>query len=447
MVRKPLLSAKAALEQDPGALAALEIAAVVLGAARRWRELAALYEGVLEKTPDAHLSWDLAKKLGLLFRDELDDAEGAKRAFSLAVERGPEDAETRVWLAELHEAERDYERAAAELRAAVRLRPRDTDLVRRALWCFEKTGEADAAWSAACVLDHLGEADINESLAADTHRPDGLIAARASLHDEVWERDLLAKDRDGELERLLSVVREVAHRVRLDELSRDGKLPRLDDASRHDATGTTTLARSLSWTCRLLGFEVPALYVEAGVPGQLLALPTAEPVVMADRALGSGLSLPELAFLWARTLSVFRPEYSLRRVFHTLPEMARLLLAALSVGGAVDGSTLDKATRALARALDDELDEAAHAELEEAAGSFDKRGAGARVENWLLRADRISGRLGLVACGDLHLAAGMCERFPLASSSSEEQVDDLIGFAVSAEHADIRRRLGVAIKG
>ncbi|MCA9598964.1 MAG: hypothetical protein KC776_36890 [Myxococcales bacterium] len=439
--------AREALGRDPSALAALEIAAGVLGVARRWRELAELYESVLERTTDDHLAWDLAKKLGVLFRDELDDAEGAKRAFSLATERGPEDVEVHEWLAELYEAERDYTRAARVLRAAVRLTPRTAPLVQRTLWCFEKTGETDSAWSAACLLDHLGEADINESLLADTHRPEGLIAARASIHGEVWEKDLLSKDRDDELERLLSTVREVAHRVRLSDLEKAGKVPRLDDASRYDPAGTTTLARSLSWTCRLLGMEVPALYVEANVPGQLVALPMLEPVVMADKALGSGLSLPELAFLWARALSVFRPEYSLRRVIHSLPDMARLVLAALSVGGAVEGDSVDGHTRALSQALDDELDETAHETLAEIASDFDTRGARARIERWLHRADRIAGRLGLVACGDLHMAAEICERFPLATSSVDEQLDDLFAFALSEEHADIRRRLGVSVKG
>lgn len=45
------------------------------------------------------------------------------------------------------------------------------------------------------------------------------------------------------------------------------------------------------------------------------------------------------------------------------------------------------------------------------------------------------------------MAAEICERFPLATSSVDEQLDDLFGFALSEEHADIRRRLGVSVKG
>ena len=67
--------------------------------------MAQLYESLLARIADDHVTWDLAKKLGILARDELHDTGGAKTAFSRASHANPEDVELYFWLAELRDAE------------------------------------------------------------------------------------------------------------------------------------------------------------------------------------------------------------------------------------------------------------------------------------------------------------------------------------------------------
>lgn len=434
--------ARAALEADASVFEALEVAATALGTRRRWRELAELYESVVARIEDDRVGWDLGKKLGMLYRDELDDLAGARGAFAAAADKNPEDVELRFWLAELHEATQNYAAAAAEMRRAARAAPERADVYRRALWCFEKTADADAAWNAACVLDQLGEADINESLLADTHRPEGLLAARGGFDDAAWAN--LRPERDAALEQLLGLVAPAAIELRVRDLVKGGLLPKLSEATLQNPSGTTTLMRSLAWTARLLGAEVPAVHVLPSVDGELTPLPLAESTVAASRGVSSGLELPELAFLWARVLCYLRPEHRVVVFYPTAPDVAKLLLGTLAVAGVEDAEG-DAAL--VADGLSDLVDDELREELEAAAEALGKKRLRTRVGKYVRGVHSAAVRAGLVACGDLARAIALTGRFPLGAGLSEaEQIADLRTFAISAEHVRIREQLGVAVR-
>ena len=404
---------------------------------------------VLERTRDPHLAWDLAKKLGMLRRDELDDLVGAKRAFLRALDHDPADVELRYWVAELCEAVQDRAGAAEQFRAAAAYRSDSADIFRRALWLFEKTGEADSAWSAASVLDLLGEADINESLVADAHRPEGLIAAQGGLGDDDWSAGLFYPERERELPAVLEAVSEAAIALSLEQLENDGQLPALDPATRQDPEkSTATLTRSLVWTSRLLGVDMPALYVSPELPRELVAVPSAVPSALASRSLGSGLGLPELAFLWARHLAFYRPEHYLLVFYPSLRDIAALLVAALPLGGHPTDEPLEGRAAELSSRLERALDEASRERLERAVEHFDAKNLRRRIAAWMRSVQLAGGRAGLLACGDLHLAATLLERFPPSGDlSAAEQLADLRAYSISREYAELRRRLGVGVKG
>ncbi|MBK7586731.1 MAG: tetratricopeptide repeat protein [Myxococcales bacterium] len=434
--------ARATLDADPGLFEALEIAALALGSRRRWRELAELYERLIERIKDDRVGWDLGKKLGMLYRDELDDVTGAISAFERAASRNRADVELSFWLSELYEATGDVASAATVFRATAAAASEDVAVFRRALWCFEKTGEADSAWNAACVIDQLGDADINESLLADTHRPEGLIAARGVVGDDEWER--LMPSRDEPLERLLSLVQPAARQLRFSSLERDRLTPKVSESTLQNPNGTTTLARSLAWTARLLGQEVPAVHVLPEVPGELSPLPLLEPTAAASRGVASGLELPELAFLWARVLVYLRPEHSIVVFYPTARDVATLLLGSLAVTG-VEEAEGDAAVVAdgLAEILDDEELEA----LSEAANALEKRRLRTRVARYVNGVHAAASRAGLVACGDIARAIELTGRYPLPGGpSKEQQVAELRAFSISAEYALIRQHLGIAVK-
>lgn len=434
--------ARAALDADANVLSALEVAALALGTRRRWRELAEIYESILPRIADDVVAWDLGKKLGMLYRDELDDLDAALRVFTVSAQKNLADVEIRFWLAELYEARQDHAASAEQMRQAAFSAPERGDVHRRALWCFEKTGDADAAWNAACVLDQLGEADINESLVADAHRPEGLINARGAFGPDQWCD--LRPERDEALDHVLALVTPAAVELRLERLEAGGQLPKLTDATLQNPTGTTTLMRSLSWTARLFGVQAPAVHVLPKVDGDLTPLPLGEGTAAAGIALASGLELPDLAFLWARVLAYLHPDHRLLVFYPTAPDVAKLLLAAMAVAR---DETAEGDAGVVAERLLSVLDDSARDELARAVTELGKKRLKSRVASHVRCVHAAAGRAGLVATGDLARAISVVGRSPLRSGPSEaEQIGDLRAFAISAAHGRIRRHLGVALR-
>ncbi len=433
--------ARQALEADPGALEALEVAANLLGTRRRWRELADLYEWLIERARDEQVIWDLAKKLGMLAKGELGDRPAAIRAFCRAAEANPADFHLRFLLADLYEADGDFASATKEMCAAAHFAPSEPDVYRRALAGFEKLKEADRAWCAASVLDELGEADINESLLADTHRPEGLITPQASFDAEILT--LLRPERDEKLERVLAIIAPAAIEIATERL----QLPELSEASLQSPSSTTMLARSSTWASRLLDVEPPRLHVLGDVPGSMVALPIAERTVVAAKSLGSGLGLPELAFLWTRVLVLLLPEHRVWLAYPKRIDLGKLLLGALSVAE-VEGAEAEGEAARLAEELGERLEADALDELRTAAKELGRRRIRSRVETFARSVVAAASRAGLVASGDVALATDLVRRFPLPGEVSvDEQLADVRAFAISSEHHEIRERLQVSVNG
>ncbi len=436
--------ARASLDADPTSLVALEVAARELGAVRRWRDLAAVYLRSIEAARDPVVAHDLAKKLGRIHRDELDDVEGSLVAFQRAATFDPNDVELRYWLAELHESAGSLEDATRQFQRAAAAAPTSADIHRRALWLFERRGMKDAAWRAAAVLDELEEADINESLLANQHRPEGLLPVTGGLAEEDWLEGLFLPERDDDVNAVLAAVAPAAIAWRATTAS----APSLHASTLLDlASSTTTLARSAVWTAKLLGVPEPQVHVLAELDVPIAALAVQRPTSVVSKALGTGLGISELAFLWGRSLPMHRDELRLLVFFPTLRDLGVLFLAALSVGGedaepsSVEGDVSrvrDGLTELLA---DDDL-----ALLRHAVHRFDPARARRRVRAWMNGARRMCSRAGLLACGDLGLASALTRRFPQDQESDvEELAADLLAYSITDEYGTLRRRLGVSL--
>jgi hypothetical protein len=313
---------------------------------------------------------------------------------------------------------------------------------------FERAGDRDGAYRAAVCLEVLGEADINESLLATTHRPEGLQTVRGVLSYADWHERLCAGCDEPHAVAVLRALGPALNRVGFQHARRTRRELALPEEARQDPEkSTTTLAKTLHWAARLLCVSAGELYVLPEVPGTLGFVPGPEqPKLTCARSLGSGFSLPELACLWARELSFARMEQAALCYFPDATELAQLLLAACAVGGATNLRAIGSEAKRLASGLKREVRGAALLALRDAAGSFPVHAAEAHAEAFIRSAELVARRVALVACGDLELTLKLDRRFPRTGlTTPEERRADLMRFTISSEFGHIRRALGVAL--
>jgi hypothetical protein len=343
----------------------------------------------------------------------------------------------------------EFDAALDAFQKTLEATPRDADVYRSVLVAFERAGRPDGRFHAASVLDALGAADVNESLLASAHRPEGLIPAQGVLSEDDWKRKLFCTERDAELDAAFAALDKATLAVGVETARRKRRSPALEPSTEQDLEkSTTTLARTLAWSARLLGFVRPRFHVLESVSGVGLAVaPVEEATLLSSRALGSGLSLPELVFLWSRTLVLLRPEHRALALFTGPNELETLLSAVASLGADGPKRGLDSDAKLITRSLRRHLRGPALETATEAA----KRVTGTHLADRLTAFKQCvalsGGRAGLLGCGNLELALKMTERFPDADAGPVEgQVADLMRFSVSAEYAALRERVGVAVK-
>jgi hypothetical protein len=326
--------------------------------------------------------------------------------------------------------------------------PEDPEGYRFLLRHFERKGDADAAYRAALCLDALGEADINEAMLVSTHRPEGLQAVRGTFSYADWNERLCVGVAQPEITALLRCIAPILPRVgfpHVRRLRRENALP--EDARQELDKSTTTLAKTLHWVSRLLCVPVAELYVLPELPGSLGLTPSAErPLVTCARSLGSGFSLPELVFLWARELSFARPEEAALCYFEGPGELSQLVQACLAVGGATSMRAIDSDAKRVASSLKREVRGAALEALQAAAARIDPRDVRRKASEFVRAAELTAGRAALVACGNLELGLTLSARFPRGQvTQAAERRADLLRFTVSPELGQIRAALGVAL--
>jgi hypothetical protein len=313
---------------------------------------------------------------------------------------------------------------------------------------FEKKGEADAAYRAALCLDALGEADINESLLVTAHRPEGLQAVRGTLSYADWNERLCIGVAQPEVTALLRTIAPALPRVGFQHVRRQRRDSALPEEARQELEkSTTTLAKTLHWVSRLLCIPATELHVLPDFTGSLGLTPGPErPLVTCARSLGSGFSLPELVFLWARELSFARPEEAALCYFPSAGELSQLMLAALAVGGRASMRSIDGDAKRIASALKREVRGAALDALAAAAAHIDPHDVNRRASEFMRASELVAGRVALVASGNLELGLALSARFPRGQvTQAAERRADLLRFTVSPELGQIRATLGVAV--
>ncbi|WP_437995026.1 hypothetical protein WMF26_26980 [Sorangium sp. So ce185] len=445
-----------ALDADPTFLDPLALTAILLSARQEWGELELAYRRMLDRAQRiadprvrSDVTWELCRRLGMLFRDHLEDPSSALEAFEGAVVERPDDVPGRLSAASLARGAGRLERAAAHLQAAAVLDPGNVQVFHDLFDTFQKLRRVDQAWAAASVAVYLGAAEARERFIFEEHRPAGLVQPARGLSPGSWDL-LRAADRDRALEEVLASVADAAVRARLAQRARDKQIPHVDPAARADAERNAAgVVRLFSWASRCLAIPTPAVYLRKDAPIAVAAVTVEEPSVLVGGEALRGRTAAELAFLVGSHVAYHVGPHRLLLHFPSLEELGVCLAAAVKVARPSEPvpAELEGAVLALMPLLDERLTERERDALEAAVFELYEIRAPLDLAHWVGSVERCAARVGYLLTGELSVAASSLSRGDTPGVlTAEEKIGDLLSFTVSDAYHALREELGVAIE-
>jgi tetratricopeptide (TPR) repeat protein len=390
----------------------------------------------------------LLDKLARVREEHLGDRRGAIQALDRLATLRPDDVGALSRLARLLEENGESDLSVKILEVLAQQAPGRVETFRALARIHARAGDADRAYCAAGVLVQLGEADADDLSTYRQFAPELGVRPAVPLDDATW-RTLLPRELDAGAVALLSAVAPAAMDARIEQLRAKRALPVLDASEKQDVELTTVSAvRTAAWVAKLL--RVPALdvYVRSReVPGGFAMLPTREPALALGPSILSGRSVPELAFSFAREMALARMTGRLLVFYPELADLRGLVTAAISL---IIGprSPLSPELEAVRRELSSRLHPNDRAGLGAAVQAIGERGGQLDLLAWLRALERAACRVGLVACGDITIAARVLavDGKTVGGLSAADRVRDLVPFSVSVAYSEARRALGIAAR-
>ena len=418
-----------AIDLDPGrldAVAAVERLLLTRGELRRYeRVLKRLLFRIRGRGNLAEAKAWL--RLARLQLDHLDDPKAAAAAAANASRIMPNDEDVIALVQRIE----NREQADAPIRAGWREALGDPTTGAALVKSTEANGHVDAAFLAASTMVALGTADPRMASLYEANRVRGVVVPARALGRDHWTL-LRHTDDDRELGGLIELVAPAVHAVAPMTLA-DGEL----DASQRiaDADLPAAFLRIRQRCAGLLGVDTAAVYPRVELGAQIHVVACDPPVLVAGDEALTAPERPELAFrlvramtfLWpGRAVGASRPGRVLRAVV-----MAVFREASGSAVG-IDDPLAEPAADAVSQL-------AGHARVQArgAALRLLSRGEGLNLTSWARSLSRTADRAGMLLCGDV----------PAAFSGARDAggLDrDLVEFAYSAVHVQLRNLLGLA---
>ena len=436
---------EAAIEDDPHVSGAFEAIEAELVQASDAEGLAAAYTrqlGRLAATGDVSEQPEILRRLARIQRQALADSTAAISSLERLLALQPLDVAALLELAELQEAAGNHPVATQLLETVVKLDPSRVDVFRSILRLFMTAGDVDRCYCACSALVAMGEADLDQQLLFAQHRPETLPIAKATLNDETWLQ-LLPESHPRILDELAIAIESVAFDAWYGSGARVS-LPPVGERVNPQKT-TVSAARCFTWAAQLLGLPEPDIYLQPAqtrigmriLPIRKLSIELGHPVL-------SGWGMSELAFLAAHHLTYARAGWRIIALLGSRDEVRSGMSVARSdlPGLAEIGSR----SREFAQQLEGRMS----AESRETVGAIVEKvmsGGAVDVFAWLRCVEETAGRAGLLASGNLTVAANVLAIAGISpgGQSAAERAKGLLAFCVSQQHATLRKSLGVAV--
>jgi tetratricopeptide (TPR) repeat protein len=418
---------------------------------RDWGALRLAYSKMLARVPAAgeiDLKHALYHQLGLVYRDRLGDAAHALDSFRFASRLKPHDEQDRKIVLELLVVMDQLDVAVATARQSARRAPFNAAVYRDLYDLFLRERHVDKAWCAAGVLAHLGGdvASEEQRTFLNEYPPYALANVPGTLASGAWSSHVLHPGLDPRLTAIFRIVAPAILRMRFKAIpyaQRARWLGRPVRANESPAAARLTLL--VHNAAEILGIPTPELFDRPTMPVPLAVAPSPSPALFVSLEAAEAIPQDLLPFLVARRVAELRPELAAHALFPTVGELKSLLKGA--VRAALSGPRGDGAKpheRALAQALEPKELEA----LRNAVSTVIGNAAKVDMRRWVQLADVTLSRVGLLLVGDVDVAWRALAREARSPGdlSANEAREELVAFAVSEEHADLRVAIGVSLE-
>jgi golgin subfamily B member 1 len=442
-----------ALDLNPSQLEAFERINKILTGQKNWKQLERSYRKMIHRIAgkgNLDLEHTLWHQLGLIYRDRLAQTDEAIEAFKMASATKPDVLLQHQILAELYEATERWDDGIVEQRFLLDNDPLNVDAYRALYRLYLQKHAYDEAWTQAAAMSFLHKADEEEGRFFEDYRPQGMLAVKGRLNNEMWVRHLFHADENLYISKIFEMIAPAALQAKIAQLQSQGKLPVLDKRFKQDpATSTVTFAKTFGWAAQVLGIQSPDLYVRNDVPGSIVAVPAVPPASVAGQTVLTGFQPQELTFICGKHLSHYRGEHYIRTLFPTVSELTIMLFAGVMIAAPNTPMPPDMAQqiRATAQELAKYMQPLQLESLRSVVKRWIDEGAKANLKRWNQAVELTACRAGLVVCGDLDIAKKIIGAEPQLPGdlSPAEKMKELLLFSVSEHYSAIRKTLGIAV--
>jgi tetratricopeptide (TPR) repeat protein len=436
-----------AVAEDPSRLDAFERAVRLYTELRDFRALAAAYEAMLARTAesgDAKLRHALLYQLGLVQRDRLGGRQRALEAFQEAARLRPDDEKTHAIIRELLVAMNRVGAAIEACREHARATPLSPKAYHELFELFVRERAFDKAWCAASVLSHLGALTEEQAAFFATFRSKPLWQVPGTLASSAWESHLFDAALDPALTTVLTLMTAAVIRAQVAKRTAKERAALGVPLDEHPAAVVPEVRQAFVDACEVLGVTPPILLAVDSGPAPLAVVAAEHPTVVCAIEPLDALPRDTLPFLVGRVLAELQPELAPRAFFPTVTELRSLLATALRFARGTQDPAHKRFDAELRRTMaHDEI-----AELRAAVARLTAASPQVDIAKWLRVAGASSARVGLLLAGDVDAAYRGMQRGGHGPSdlTPTELRKELLFFAVSDAHAELREAIGVAIE-
>jgi hypothetical protein len=310
---------------------------------------------------------------------------------------------------------------------------------------LDAEGARDRRLFVAQALTVIDAAGIHDEKWVNDHKDLTLPRPQAGLSQSAWTDQLLHPDQEITTGNIFGIIAPAVLLGKVAALGREGHLYKPTAEQKQDpAQSTVSAVRAIAWAAAVLGVGMPTVVVDPKCEGEFVHTPALPPMTLVASGALSGRAQLELAFLAGRHLTMYRAEHYVRALFPAVPDLEDLFLAALTLGNPALPLAADVKQRAvpIAAALAPLLQATQMDALRAHLLRFVEEGGRTNLQRWGVAVDKTACRAGLLLCGDLVTAADVLKA---EEGPNGELLRDLIAFATSAAHANLRGQLGITL--